>query len=237
MPIWTDDYLAQQYYNAGQDIARNIDCIWQRFTFPIMAGQSVYTLPCWVRTVMDIQFFGYSLDKANWDDLTVLTPATVFVSPGNAENIETTPSQRPLWYGMHPTNLYDVRFVPTPSLNMTSDETDNPYATDNSPKCIVTCFRKNDDNDPAGILPSYADRRTRKAYALSKAFRVRGKGQNLKAAAYYDAKYKFLLKMFEQINTNPYIGKRYSLDDGNLCIDSFRYPRPTLPPTFERVVY
>lgn len=237
--IWDDNYLNQLNSNAGQQINQDLPCIWQRFTFAIQAGLSVYRLPSFVRSILGIQIRGRELDKANWDDLTVLTPATVFVgSNAPNENIETT-SGKPLWYALHPTNIYDIRFFPTPDETFTSDPSDDPYSPDNGPKCIITCLRAIDDTgvDKTALLPNYIDRRTRKAYVLWKAFRSEGKGQNLKASEYYRKKYDYLIKSFTRINNQPFIGKKYNIEDGNLQIDAFRYPRPTLNPNFERTVY
>lgn len=234
--IWSEDYLNQQLINAGEDVAQKVQCLWQRFTTNVQQNVSVYTLPPFVRSILNIQWRGYYLDKANWEDLQILTPATVFVSPGNSENVETT-SGRPLWYALHPTNPYDFRLFPTPSETFISDPSDDPYSPDSGPHCIIECYRSQDDNDPAGVIPRYIDRRIRKAYVLSKAFRIRGKGQNLKAAEYYQAKYDYLISEFNIINQQPYVGKRYGLDDDSLDYNSLRYPKPTLNPNFERTIY
>lgn len=232
--IWTDQYLNQQFVNAGEDIAQKVQCIWQRFTFPIQEGNSVYTLPSFVRSVLRVQYRGYYLDPGNWEDFCLLNPATVWVAPGSPENIETSQG-RPLWYALHPTNIYDIRLYPTPSETFTVSPTDDPYSPDNGPHCIIECFRSQDDTDPAGLLPRYVDRRTRKAYALAKAFRTRGPGQSLTAANFYEKKYQYLIQRFNLINQQPYVGKRYTIEDGNFAIDSFRYPKPQLGPRFENV--
>lgn len=236
--IWTESYLNQLNTNAGQQINQDLPCIWQRFTFPITAGLSVYTLPSFVRSVLNIQYRGRYLDKGNWEDMTILTPATVFVAPGSGENIETAQG-KPLWYAMHPTNVYDVRLFPCPDETFTNDLGDTPYAPDGGPKCIITCLRSIDDTeqDASALLPAYIDRRTRKAYIMSKAYRSEGDGQNLIASDYYTQKYEFLIQQFKLINRQPFIGKRYGLGEGNLEIDTFRYPRPSLNPNFERVIY
>ncbi len=86
-------------------------------------------------------------------------------------------------------------------------------------------------------LPPYIDRRTRKAWILWKAFSAEGKGQNSAAASYYMAKYQFLISQFRAINEGCFVSKKYAIDDGTLSINNFRYPRPLMPPNFERVVF
>jgi hypothetical protein len=55
-------------------------------------------------------------------------------------------------------------------------------------------------------LPDYIRRRLLKAYILSKAFLSEGKGQNLKAAKYWSAKWEYLSEtygnqVYDQLNT------------------------------------
>jgi hypothetical protein len=140
---------------------------------------------------------------------------------------------------MHPTNPYDIRLYPTPNETF-SIIGFNPYAPQvNQSNCIVDFYRVPDytNSNPAISLPPYILRRTQKAYVLWKAFAAEGKGQDLKASQYYGAKYDFLVEQFRKINEGAFVGKKYTVDDGMLSIDNFRYPRPLLPSQFERVQF
>ena len=236
--IWSDNFLSQLSTDAEQQVNKDVPCIFHRFYLPSVAGLSVYTLPPYVRSLIRITWLGYGLDQANWEELTLLTPATVFVAPGSSQNIETSNS-RPLYYAMHPTNPYDIRLYPCPNLNLSTDG--NPYTcTTNEQRCTISCFTDIDTtfSDPTRLLPIYIDRRIRKAYVLWKAYSAEGVGQNSQAAKYYESKYNLLIENFRLINDGAFVGKKYSLDDrGLLTSDGFRYPRPTLPPNFERVVF
>jgi len=241
--IWSDSYLTQLSTDAEQDINKRIpSLIYYRFCLAVFQGISVYTLPSFVRTVSRISWLGRKLDPVNWDELTYLSPATVVLNANVPDTVPTVQS-RPLYYAKHPTNPYDIRLYPTPNLTLSANA-QNPYsplpetATSNQ-ACIVACWRNIDStfSDPTSLLPSYIDRRTRKAYALWKAFSAEGKGQNLKASAYYENKYKYLIERFIHINQGAYVAKRYAIEDGLLTIDGFRYPRPILPSNFERVIY
>lgn len=232
MMIWTDEVLEMLAEDAEQAINVDLACIYHRFMFTITAGTSVYTLPDKVRSIERITIKGQKVWPCNWEDLQLLTPGTVFVNSGT--KIETSQS-RSLFYALHPTNIHDIRFYPTPNENFTN--VGDPYSPDTGDKCIISCMRNVDSSDAISSLPAYIDRRTRKAYILWRAFFKEGKGQNLKGAAYYKKKYEFLVSQFRKINEGAFISKRYCLDDGELAIERGNYPKPTLPPNFERVNY
>lgn len=233
--IWTSEFLQQLEQDAPGQIAIDVNCIYARECIAITQGVSIVTLNNYIRTVRRVTYRGKSLDAVNWEELTLLSPATIFVSPGNPSNLETSQG-RPLYYAMHPTNPWDLRLYPTPSETFTTRGELNVYSPQvNTPSCIVDYYREPDiiSANPIISIPSYILRRTQKAYVLWKAFAAEGKGQNLKAASYYMGKYNFLVDKFKAINEGCFVGKKYSLDDGMLSIDAFRYPRPILPVNFE----
>lgn len=228
MGIWTTNYLEQLAGDAEQQINQEGNFIYKRFCMATVAAQSLYTLPSFVRGVIRITWRGRKLDPVTWEELQQLTPATA------APYTDNQLRGRPLYYAMHPTNPYDIRFMPTP--NESFDGSGDPFSpvTDGS-TCIVSCWRNIDSTftDPTALLPNYIDRRTRKAYVAWKAFESEGRGQDLQASMYYSQKFSFLIEQFKLINTGCYISKRYSLGDGRIEIDNFRYPRPMLPARFE----
>ena len=236
--IWSDSYLAQLSTDAIDQIATDLACIWVRECIQITRGVSTYTLPTYVRSVSRITWRGRSLDAVSWEEMTMLTPATIFVGPNSPANVETSVS-RPLYYTMHPTNPWDIRLYPCPDESFALNGEPDPYSPQfNSPACIISHWRRADPNgDPVVSLPSYIQRRTQKAFVMWKAFGAEGKGQNLNASSYYRTKYEFLIDQFRAINEGCYIGKKYSIDDGMLTVGGFKYPKPFLPANFERVVY
>lgn len=233
MPIFSDDLLNQLAIDAEQQINQDLQCIYTRFCLATVIGQSVYTLPSYVRGVKRVAWRGKKLDPVTFDDMMLLTPATA------GGFLDNTTIGRPLYYCMHPTNPYDIRLFPTPDEAFT-DNAEDPFSPSvNGASCIVACWRSTDDifADPRALLPAYIDRRTRKAFILWKAFENEGKGQNLTASAYYQQKYEFLIQQFMQINDGAYISKRYAVDDGALTIDGFRMPKPFLPTNYEREIF
>lgn len=235
MAIWSDAFINQLEGDAVDQINQDVQCIFEKCYLQTFAGQSLYILPPFVRSLRRITWMAKQLEPVNWEDLIELTPATVVLNQA-AFNEETVIS-RPLYYAMHPTNPYAIRLFPTPDLSFPSTGGD-PYSTiANEPYCTLSYWRTIDETSPKTSLPPYIARRTKKSYILGKAYAAEGKGQNLKAASYYMKKYKFLIERFILINSGTYVGKQYQLGDGILELNAYRYPRPTLNPNFERVIF
>ena len=233
-PIWTDDFLNGLAAAAEKQIAIDVPCIFQIFSMPTTTGVSVYTLPSFVKGVRRVTWLGRKVEPLNWEQFVLLTPATVFVGPGNSHNIETSNS-RPQWYTQHPTNVKDIRFFPTP--DRTFPGTDDPYKPTPTSGCLIAYNSYINNNSPLTSLPSYVDQRTRKAYILWKAFEQEGVGQDMNAAKYYKSLYSFLIEQFNLINDGCFVSKKYSLGDGLFGLENYRYPKPLLPPNYERVIY
>ncbi len=237
--IWSDEQLNRWSKDAIEAIGIDVKCIWSRECIAITAGQSLVRLPSYVKTLQRVTWRGRSLESSSWEELQLLSPATVSISTGNPANIETSQS-RPQFYAMHPTNPYEIRLYPTPSESFTTSGEANPYApVPNSPSCIISIWRVPDteDNRPEIAIPLYILRRTQKAYVLWKAFAAEGKGQDLGASDFYKMKYNFLIDQFRRINEGCYVSKRYTLGENGLDPDGRRYPKPTLGPNFERVIF
>lgn len=232
--IWSDAFLEQLAVDAEQAILLDVNCIYHRFHLTTVAGTSVYQLDELVRGIKRITWRGIKINPCSWEDLHSLSPHTAVVDAGN--RVETSES-RPFWYALHPSNIHSIRFYPTPNESFTN--TGDPFSpSPNESKCTISCWRNLDTSNALYNLPLYIDRRTTKSYILWKAFEKEGKGQNLAASKYYAQKYKFLIEQFKSINQSPYVSKRYSLDDGTLStLEARRYPKPTLPPNFERTIY
>jgi len=229
--IWPEGYINQLGLDAEQQLNVDLPVIFQRAYIPTVAGQSIITLPSYVRSVLRVCWMGKKLEPVSWEELILLSPATV------GGLVETSQS-RPQWYAMHPTNPWDIRLYPTP--NETFTPTGDPYSPIlNENQCCISFLRDIDSTfaDVTALLPAYIDRRSRKAYILWKAFAAEGKGQNLNASEYYASKYNFIVSQFKAINNYCFLSKRPSLGSGDLEVDNFRYPRPTLPTQFERTIY
>lgn len=236
MPIWSNAYLTALETDAYQQIIQDVSCLFHKFYIAPTAGRSVFTLPDKCRSILRITWRGRELEPASWNDLELLTPATAAADYSDPSHYFETSESRPRYYALHPTNIHDIRFYPTPTETFVT--TGDPYAqvVDEARAC-VSCWRNIDQTNPIALPPPYVLRRTTKAYMLWKAFGKDGRGQNLTASSFYEKKYKFLIAQFKRINEGAFVAKKYSLDDGINSTFRFRYPKPTLPANFERTIY
>lgn len=235
MSIWTDAVLDQYTEDGLQDINSQVPCIFSKFYLTTVVGQSVYTLNESVRSITRVTWRGRQLFPLSWEELQAMTPATVVVTgSGSSDTIEGVIG-RPMWYALHPTNVKDIRLYPTPDEAFIN--TGDPYSQiSNEARCCITVMSRIDSTNPLLSLPIYVARRTMKAYVLWKCFEKEGKGQDLKAAAFYKKRYSFLISQFKSINEGCFISKKYQLED-SMSLENRRFPRPMLPPQFERVKY
>lgn len=232
MPIWTETLLSQFWGDAGDAILDDVPCLFYRFFLNTVAGTSVYTLPELCKSIIRVTWRGIKLEPMGWDDFIMLAPATAYADP--TDMIETVQG-RPYYYVLHPTNIHDIKFYPTPDETFT-DQTADVNSPTTDAHCIISCWREEDDTSPLSSIPPYIDRRTRKAYAAWRAFEKEGKGQNLTAAKYYKQKFQFLIGMFRKINEGCFVSKHHILQS-DLEIQGLNLAKPILPPNFERVRY
>ena len=107
--IWSDSLLNQWQQDAKDYILNQVQCLFYKFYLPVQSGVSVYTLPAEVKSIKRVTWLGRKLEPLSWDELTIITPATVVV---NSQTKIETSSSRPQWYALHPTNIKDIRLYP-----------------------------------------------------------------------------------------------------------------------------
>lgn len=229
-PIWTEEYLNQLVQDANDDIVASVDCIFFRFSLTVIAGQSVYILPSFVRKIQRITWKGIPLHPLTPSEMAALSPATAVADGSN--KIEA-PTGRPYYYTRQPTNYRAVRFLPTPPEDISVDDSEINSYNGISTKVIISCFRSVDASSDVSSLPSYIARRTQKAWVLSRAFLREGKGQNLKASEYFRYKYEFLVSQWKDINAGIYVAKTRQFGDLQDFLGLRKPGRPVLPPDFE----
>lgn len=228
MPIWTNEYLNALLEDAEDFITNEVDCIFDRFSLAVTSGQSVYTLPSYVKRIMRITWKGKKVYPLNFQEFCALNPASAVVN--ESEKVES-PISRTLYYVKHPTNFYDIRFWPTPNETITAG-TSNLFGSAIASYVIVSCYRTQSTTQTYLHLSLYIIRRIKKAYMLSRAFAKEGKGQNIQAATYYTKKLDFLIQSLREINSNVFLGKSRILGD-SFDTYAFRTPaRPVLPPDY-----
>lgn len=231
--IWSDTYLNQVLTDAAHDIVSQVNCLFHRFYLETTSGTPVYTLPDKVKGIKRITWRGKELTPLSWMELEALAPGNAFISVG--VNTDGTASV-PQFYALHPTNILDIKFYPTPNESLSSTGGDPFSPTPNEERCTISCWRAIDDSIPEATLPGYVNRRTRKAFALWRAYGKEGIGQNSKASMYYQKRYKLLIDLFRKINGGTFACIRYAFDEG-LPPMGRRPAKPVLPPNFEQVRY
>jgi hypothetical protein len=232
MPIWDTTYLNRLLDDAEDYITASINCIFDRISIDITAGRSVYTLPAYVKNLVRITWKGKKLNPLTFPEFCAANPASAVVS--ETTKVES-PSSIPHYYVLHPTNIHDIRFWPTPSENISVGTTDL-FGSAISSYVIISCYRTQSTDQPYLYIPLYLKRRIKKAYLLSKAFAKEGKGQDLQAAMYYIKKLEYLITALKDINSNVFLGQLSTLND-TLNMSRFGTPaRPVLPSEYGVVV-
>lgn len=231
--IWSDTYLNQVLTDSAHDIVSQVNCLFHRFYLATVSGTPVYTLPGKVKGIKRITWRGKELTPMSWMELEALAPGQAFVSTGvQTPNTASVPQ----FYALHPTNILDIKFYPTPNETLSDVGGDPLSPTPNESRCTISCWRAIDDTIPEATLPNYVNRRLRKAYALWRAYGKEGIGQNSKASLYYKQKYMLAISMFRKINAGAFACIRYQFDEG-LPPMGRRPAKPVLPANFEQVRY
>jgi hypothetical protein len=136
------------------------------------------------------------------------------------------PQGRPYAYIFDLVGAMTIKLWPMPAETLTPVPNANLYdSTVLQNNCVVEYYAS-----PDGAkfkLPPYMRRRTIKAYVMYKAYMSEGKGQNLKASAYWKKRWEFLKELNSSVLHELYENPR-KLTASNVE----RYPtvpRPVLP--------
>lgn len=228
MPIWEDSYLNTLLEEAETYIVSTLGCIFDRFSFEVVADQAVYTLPSYVNRIVRVTWKGKKLYPLTFQEFCLLNPASAIVDGSTGV---TSPSSIPLYYVKHPTNYYDIRLYPTPGESLAAITSDL-FGANIATGVIVSCYRDQDTSVDYLKLPRFIIRRVKKAYVLSRAFAKEGKGQNIQAAQYYSRKLELLMEALKVINSNVFLGKVHILNDIGSA-GMYNTPgRPVLPSNY-----
>ena len=226
--IWSDTYLNSLLDEAELAILDAVDCIYTRYSIATTAGISVYNLPSDFRSLIRITWKGIPLDSMSFRELMISFPNSAFV----AESTKNEYSQgTPAFYCIHPSFSKVIKLIPTPNEALSGSG--DIYGSGISDRCIISFWG-------TGDLPEYIARRTKKAYAMWRAFSKEGKGQNKEAAKYFKKKYDFLLEMFKKINAGIYLSRETSSPTpgrGRLSPPILPSGDTQFPGGFERINY
>jgi len=201
--IWTSQYLNELALEAEIQIAEEIPCIYDRYSFLVEQGISEYQLPEYVVNIIKITYKRVRLDPVSqyeYPDWIFTLDESIegafeFSAFTDAFNIGDVlignPQGKPERYFYSTFGENKLVLHPTPNENLAALSGDiwNSNLEDG---IVVEFYRV-----PDGInwkLPHYIRRRSIKSYVMWKAFAKEGDGQNLKASKYWEAKYILLLQ-------------------------------------------
>lgn len=199
--FWSPEYLSQLRNDGEADIARRLCPIYARYSLSVTSGTGTYTLQSQTREIRSITWKGHKVEPlVNQEEAILLD-----------QKYEDTQLGRPKFYLIGFDGLYKIRFIPLPDETISSDDTNLFDRTGISSRVIISYYRLPERSSTVYSIPDYLARRTVKPYVLSKAFSAEGKGQNLKAAAYYNRKYEILLNLYSSLKHKYFSRHEYAI--------------------------
>jgi len=217
-PIWTDAYLNELALEAERDIARETSRLFYRFSLAVTNAVPTYTLPTYIREIVQVSWKGRRLLSFHQEDAI------------NFNKLYRTENGEPNYYLRSSDGMQTIRFVPVPNETIAASSSDTllDLSTELDDRVVISCYRRTDETATFVQLPDYLARRTIKAYVLWKAFAKEGKGQNLRAAKYYENKYRSLIVLATRVRSNltRRIQRLYDIRELNVR------PRPKLADNF-----
>jgi len=219
MPLWNSNYITQLEEDALLYITNRVNTVYYRFLLAITAGQSVYTLPSYVRSIRRITCKGKKLDAESFEYISLLDPQSIIVS--ESTKIEAVRAE-PRMYSLHPNNYRNIRFYPTPGVDF--DATGDPNGAEIDTKVVVSCWRNVDSSAAVTNIPPEIANKLIEAYKWWKAFAIEGSTQNIKASDYWKNKLDILMQMFKDINNKIFMVKKRQLQGGYLTRDPLAPP-------------
>ena len=114
-PIWSESYLQQLDADAELSIVTDGDFVFERFALEIIEGQSTYTLPAHCRKIIQVSWLGRIIEAISFQEFLLLNQTAAVVSSSVRNE---APEGTPYWYALHPTNVRDIRFYPTPNASI-----------------------------------------------------------------------------------------------------------------------
>ncbi len=181
MTVWTAAQINRFTLQAEEIFCQEYKCIIDRVALDIIAGTALYTLPDDVSDIRRITYRGLNVIP--------------FSDRNNRFLFEGLTSQgEPRYFIYNNQGKGTIKFFPTPLETITANQS-NLFDPDQiAIQCIAEYYRI-----PDGIgfsLPEYMRRRLLKTYVLWHCFLSEGKGQNLKAAAYWKQKWDYMRETY-----------------------------------------
>jgi len=181
MSLFSSEQINRYVLQGEQLFTNEFRCITDRLAIEVVSGTSLYTLPDNVIDIRRITYRGSKIDPISHRDMREYLDG--LSSSGTPQN-----------YIFNNVGQSTIKLFPTPAETLGTIQVDlfNPEIV--RVQCIVEFWTVAD-----GIgykLPEYIRRRLLKPYVLKSLFLAEGKGQNVKAAAYWAKKWAALKSIY-----------------------------------------
>lgn len=201
MPLFDAITLNRFAQQGENEFVKIYKCIIDRISLDIVSGTSTYNIPDYVQDIRKITWLGHKIDPISHRKFRDFE--------FNASSV----SSKPECYVFNNIGQNQIKFFPTPNVTIASINS-NLFGSQILYRVIVEFFRFPDY--VSQIIPFYFRKRYIKAYVLKCCFSMEGRGQNIKAAKYWNDKYLYLREVYgssmeETINSarRIFIGGRY----------------------------
>lgn len=186
---WTPKYLKQLSNDGEADIARRIAPIYARYSLSVTSGTAEYDLEDQTREIQSITWKGFKVYPLIGQEEAIRIHA----------QYRTITRTRPDWYMIGSGGMKKILFVPVPQETIAKDDSVLFSRAGISARVIISYRRLPERDTDVYSIPDYMARRTIKSYVLARAYAREGKGQNLKAAQYYDQKYEQAIALHKKV--------------------------------------
>ncbi len=185
--LWSSSLLDRLETEAEVAISQEVNCIFFRYSFPIVSGTALYTLPASLVNIQAITWLGKKLEQFNPN-----------LHSMDIRPVADSTSSIPQLYMVDTYRYNQIRFYPTPnaSIDQVSDANLLKGAGILAGVCL-TGFAVADTINYR--VPSWLRAQLIEYYVKWKKFELGGKGQSLEAATYYKGKYQNYLDAFKII--------------------------------------
>lgn len=181
MSIWTSDQLQRFALVGERSFARDYKCVVDRISLDIVSGTADYVLDEAVLDIRRVTYRGIKLEPLSHRKMR-------FYLDGPA------PSGKPTHYIYDNVGASTIKLFPTPNETIVGVSYGLIEPSIIAAHCIVEYYAI-----PDAIklrIPQPFRRRLLKAFVLKMAFSIEGKGQNLKAAKYWESKWQYLKETY-----------------------------------------
>lgn len=224
MPLFSDDTLQRLLENGEQALSSNVAVIFNRFSITLTANVAEYDLSSYrILGILRITHQGREVLPAEMGDFNWSN----WIKPNNL-----SVAGIPKFYLRQNIGYDKIHFHPMPDTTIAANDAVITTVDGINATVIINAYQIADPNstDERQRLPPYLSRIVLKYYAMSKAYLIEGKTQNIQAAQYFEKKYQFIVEQYKGIISS--IPEAVMYEFGK---HSDRYqtkpPRPSLPTT------